>query len=203
MKQVGLDTVLDGKDVFTVFAPTNEAFEKLPADLDSMDSKTLTDLLLFHAVAGKKVYRDDLVCQELLEMANGVDSRTFCDGGERYQKGAGNTDERRPYIAEADIPACNGVVHIVDDVMLPRKIKNCDKEGFSRFPHLGLDNSQRMLLREGVISEIPPKLCPQDREMNNITKNVILVIGDGMVRCFKKVNTSMADLFFHSPVHAV
>lgn len=175
--------MLDGEDVFTVFAPTNEAFEKFPEDLDSINAETLTDILLFHAVAGKEIYREDLVCQDLLEMANGVDSRTICDGPERYQKGAGNPEGRVPYLIESDIQACNGIIHMVDDVMLPRIFKKCDKKGFSRFPNLGLDNSQRLLFREGVISEIPPKLCPQDREMNNITKNVILVIGDGMVRC--------------------
>lgn len=178
--------MLDGNDVFTVFAPTNEAFEKFPEDLDSINAETLTDILLFHAVAGKEVYRKDLVCQGLLEMANGVDSRTVCDGPERYQKGAGNPEGRVPYLIESDIPACNGIIHKVDDVMLPRIFKNCDKKGFSRFPNLGQDNSQRLLYREGVISEIPPKLCPQDREMNNITKNVILVIGDGMVGCLTK-----------------
>jgi hypothetical protein len=53
------------------------------------------------------------------------------------------------------------------------KCKNAD--GFSKFPYGGRDSSERLLLREGVINEIPTSLCGNDG-----AKNVILVIGDGM-----------------------
>lgn len=52
---------------------------------------------------------------------------------------------------------------------------NPDSDGFSKFPNMGKENSERMLLKEGVISSIPRSLCG-----NNNTKNVFLVIGDGM-----------------------
>ena len=51
----------------------------------------------------------------------------------------------------------------------------CDLNGFSRFPDMGKDNSERLLLREGVIDAIPSSLCG-----HNNTKNVILVVGDGL-----------------------
>lgn len=51
----------------------------------------------------------------------------------------------------------------------------CDASGLSRFPYGGHDNSQRLLLREGVTSEVPQSLCG-----NENGKNVILVVGDGM-----------------------
>ena len=51
----------------------------------------------------------------------------------------------------------------------------CDPSGFSKFPYLGRENSERLLLREGVISRIPRSLCG-----NSGAKNVILVVGDGM-----------------------
>jgi hypothetical protein len=57
---------------------------------------------------------------------------------------------------------------------------DCDEDGFSSFPYKGMDSSQRLLLREGLISKIPTKQCPKDRGASG--KNVILVIGDGMVR---------------------
>jgi alkaline phosphatase len=53
--------------------------------------------------------------------------------------------------------------------------KCAGKNGFSRFPFKGLDNSQRLLLREGVVDSIKPSLCG-----NEGNKNVILVVGDGM-----------------------
>jgi hypothetical protein len=52
-------------------------------------------------------------------MTNGEDSRTVCKGDAIYQKGGGNTDDALPQIISADIVACNGVVHVVDNVMLP------------------------------------------------------------------------------------
>jgi hypothetical protein len=60
------------------------------------------------------------------------------------------------------------------------QFRKCNKDGSSDYPYKGMDNSQRLLLREGVISEIPSTQCPKDRE-GAINKNVILVVGDGMV----------------------
>ena len=107
---------------YTVFAPTDEAFGKLPdgtveALLD--DIPTLTNVLLFHAVADKKVYASDLKCTQKVKMANGKDSRTVCRGKKIYQKGAGNPRNAMPEIVTKDIKACNGVVHVVSQVMLP------------------------------------------------------------------------------------
>jgi hypothetical protein len=53
--------------------------------------------------------------------------------------------------------------------------KTCSDTGFSAFPFLGHDTSERLLLREGVIDEIPASLCGNPK-----SKNVILVVGDGM-----------------------
>jgi hypothetical protein len=55
------------------------------------------------------------------------------------------------------------------------KTSTCNADGTTNFPFYGEDNSQRLLHREGVIDDIPSKLCGQDGG-----KNVILVIGDGM-----------------------
>jgi len=118
----GLDGALDGHDTFTVFAPTDEAFGNLPSGtvealLD--DIPALTNILLFHAVAGEEVFASDLHCTEKIEMANGKDSRTVCSGGKIFQKGAGNPRSNMPEIIATDIEACNGVVHVVSEVMLP------------------------------------------------------------------------------------
>lgn len=56
--------------------------------------------------------------------------------------------------------------------------RTCDPDGMSRFPFQGKDNSERLLLREGVIDAIPSSLCG-----HNNTKNVILVVGDGKFGC--------------------
>ena len=110
------------QDTWTVFVPTDDAFEALGRDnLDSMvfgnDTVPLTDLLLFHIVPGVALTSDLLPCQageNLLEMANGYDSRTKCEGGiPTVQKGSLNSKADSPRIIEADIAACNGVVSTV------------------------------------------------------------------------------------------
>lgn len=51
----------------------------------------------------------------------------------------------------------------------------CDPSGLSKFPYLGRENSERLLLKEGAITRIPKSLCG-----NSGAKSVILVVGDGM-----------------------
>jgi uncharacterized surface protein with fasciclin (FAS1) repeats len=122
VKAANLDDVLGGKDTFTVFAPTDQAFGDLPhGTLEALlnDKKALTDILLFHAVAGKKVYSKDLECTHTIEMANGKESRTVCRGKGVFQKGAGNPRKNMPRITSTDIEACNGLIHVINGVMLP------------------------------------------------------------------------------------
>jgi len=125
VKAAGLDNALDGTAKFTVFAPNDDAFANLPpgtveALLDDTDA--LTNVLLFHAVAGRKVYSGDLKCQTKIEMANGKDSRTVCQGNGVFQKGAGNPRQDMPRIISTDIEACNGLIHVVNGVMLPPQV---------------------------------------------------------------------------------
>jgi uncharacterized surface protein with fasciclin (FAS1) repeats len=120
VKAAGLaDELSAGK--FTVFAPTDAAFAALPAGtLDALldDTAALTNVLLFHAVSNKVVLASNLTCQALTKMANGKNSRTVCPNRTKFQKGAGNSREKMPKITSA-VPACNGIVHIVNQVMLP------------------------------------------------------------------------------------
>merc|ERR1712232_1266917 len=100
-------------------APTNEAFDNLPpGTVDALleDIPALSSILLFHAIPGK-VYSTDLVCTGVTTMVNGLDSRTVCEGGAIFQKGAGNKDCTMPEIFMTDIKACNGVIHVVSKVM--------------------------------------------------------------------------------------
>ncbi len=116
--EYGLTEALSGGN-WTVFAPTNAAFEAIASVLPSLGDETVKDILLFHTISDKVVTSSDLVCTGLQHMTNGRDSRTVCRGDSIYQRGAGNDPEMLPLIITADLPACNGVVHTVDNVMLP------------------------------------------------------------------------------------
>ncbi len=105
------DTLRTG--TWTIFAPTNEAFDNAPRLEDDIDY-----ILLGHVVSGVAIPAEDLACSELTEMANGKDTRTVCKDEGVFQKGRGNSDEERPKIIDSDIQACNGIVHVVDQVIL-------------------------------------------------------------------------------------
>ena len=100
--------------LWTIFAPTNDAFNSAPPLKDD-----ITFILTEHVIANAMITAEDLVCTEKTEMANGKKTRTVCKNGVTYQKGSGNSDEVRPEIIETNIEACNGIIHVVDQVILP------------------------------------------------------------------------------------
>ena len=109
---------------WTFFAPNDDAFASFDEDvLDGLSDNRLKKILLFHAVEGEEIYAGDLSCQQsddsnLIEMANEKDTRVKCKNGIPYGiKGAGN--EVPVEFTEVDIKACNGVIHVVDGVLLP------------------------------------------------------------------------------------
>lgn len=117
-----LDDTL-GNTTYTVFAPNNAAFEVLtPEFLEGLLSSVslLEKVLLYHLVADDVILASELVCNGALGMAfEGRTTRTECNGTTpEIQKGNGNQEENLPRFVVVDIPASNGVIHIVDNVLL-------------------------------------------------------------------------------------
>jgi uncharacterized surface protein with fasciclin (FAS1) repeats len=109
-----LDGVLTGDGPFTVFAPTDDAFGKLPeGTLDSLlaDIPALKDILLYHVVSGK-VMATDVVDLESAETLQGSAFSISSMGGKVM------VDESEVIIT--DIVGSNGVIHVVDTVLIPR-----------------------------------------------------------------------------------
>ncbi len=110
LKAAGLVETLKGKGPFTVFAPTDEAFAKLPAGtveslLKPENREKLTAILTFHVVAGK-VMSTDLLTTTSAKTVNGAAAPI----GLRV----GNAN-----VVKADIAASNGVIHVIDTVLIP------------------------------------------------------------------------------------
>jgi len=129
------EALSDGTGNWTIFAPTDAAFGKFEDVLFDNCTAPLDSILGFHAVDGDVLFSTDLVCSGIVEMSNGDESRTVCHGGKIYQKGQLNSVENMPEIVTADIEACDGVIHVVDDVLLPKphflSLENCDTEEVS------------------------------------------------------------------------
>lgn len=118
IKQAGLAKTLKSKGPFTVFAPTNEAFAKVPKDqLDALlaDKAALANVLTYHVLAGKVPSSALEPTQEVTALDDSPFTITVADGKATITDGQGNLIN----VVKTDIKAKNGVIHVVDSVMLP------------------------------------------------------------------------------------
>ena len=114
VKAAGLVDTLSGKGPFTVFAPTDEAFAKLPAGtvetlLKPENKEKLVAILTYHVLAGK-VMAADVKTMEA-KTVNGKEASIKVDGG-KVTGGAAN-------VIKTDIAPSNGVIHSIDTVLIP------------------------------------------------------------------------------------
>ena len=108
----GLVDTLKGKGPFTVFAPTDAAFAKIPkADLDALikDKAKLTAFLTYHVVPGKVMAAD--VKAGKVKTVQGSELTVSTSGGVMVDKAK---------VTATDIVADNGVIHVIDTVIMPK-----------------------------------------------------------------------------------
>jgi uncharacterized surface protein with fasciclin (FAS1) repeats len=118
----GLVETLKGEGPFTVFAPTDAAFAKLPdGALDGLlkDKKALTGVLTYHVVPGKVMASQvaGMDGQKVTTVQGGTFTVNVKDGKVSLTDGAGNTVN----VVKTDVTASNGVIHVIDGVLLPSK----------------------------------------------------------------------------------
>ena len=129
VKAAGLVETLQGKGPFTVFAPTNAAFDKLPAGMvDALlkpeNKAMLTNVLTYHVVAGKY---DSKKLMQAIKKGGGQAALKTVSGGTLIARmngmnGISLTDEKggTSNVTVADVNQSNGVIHVVDTVLMPR-----------------------------------------------------------------------------------
>ena len=114
VKAAGLVETLKGEGPFTVFAPTDAAFAKVPTDtLNALlaDKAALANVLTYHVVAGK-VMAADVVKLTSAVTVQGQSVSIEVKDGKVYVDGA--------QVVATDIKASNGVIHVIDAVILPK-----------------------------------------------------------------------------------
>ena len=112
VQAAGLVDTLKGDGPFTVFAPTDEAFAALPAGtVEGLleDPEALAAILTYHVVPGK-VMSGDLTNNMMAPTANGADVTIMTEGGVMVNDAN---------VVVADVEASNGVIHVIDKVILP------------------------------------------------------------------------------------
>ena len=113
VQAAGLVETLKGAGPFTVFAPTDEAFAKVPADtLNALlaDKAKLTAVLTYHVVAGKVLAAD---------VANLKSAKTV-QGGEITIDTTSGVKVDNANVTKTDIVCDNGVIHVIDSVIMPK-----------------------------------------------------------------------------------
>ena len=115
-KAADLVETLKGKGPFTVFAPTDEAFAKLPKEtLESLlkpeNKKKLAAILTYHVVSGKVMAKDVVKLSEA-KTVQGSSVKIAVKDGKVMVDGA--------TVAKADIECTNGVIHVIDTVIIPK-----------------------------------------------------------------------------------
>lgn len=127
VKAAGLVDTLKSAGPFTVFAPVNSAFDKLPAGTVEMVLKpenkaTLVKILTYHVVAGKM---DSKAIAKAIKKGKGKAVFTTVSGGKLWASMEGRnlilTDEKggRSMVTIADVKQSNGVIHVVDTMLMP------------------------------------------------------------------------------------
>lgn len=113
LNAAGLVDTLKGKGPFTVLAPTDKAFAKIPkADLEALlkDKAKLTAVLTYHVVPGKIMAKDVKVGQfKSLQGSNLIVATNY-----------GTVTVNNAKVIKTDIEASNGVIHVIDSVILPK-----------------------------------------------------------------------------------
>jgi uncharacterized surface protein with fasciclin (FAS1) repeats len=112
LQAAGLVDTLKGPGPFTVFAPTDEAFAKVPkADLDALlkDKAKLTAVLTYHVLPGKVMAAD--VKAGAAKTVNGQSLTIATAGGVKVDNAK---------VTATDIVASNGVIHVIDSVVMPK-----------------------------------------------------------------------------------
>lgn len=128
LKAADLVGALKGEGPFTVFAPVNSGFAKIDSNalnslLEPANKETLAGILTYHVVAGKLAAKDVVAALEagkgkveLTTLNGAILTVVKTDDGIFLKDGNGNMSK----IAKTDVMASNGVIHIIEDVVMPK-----------------------------------------------------------------------------------
>lgn len=126
LNQTGIENILSS-GLYTIFAPTNEALQNATARLngtvDFSDTKIVTDIVLQHIVQGSAIFARDIVCNSIVEMANGAKIDFLCPSADVINIAGPVYDPLSDpllSITETDMVGCHVIIHMIDGVILPK-----------------------------------------------------------------------------------
>ncbi|MEM9832007.1 MAG: choice-of-anchor I family protein [Bacteroidota bacterium] len=175
---------LSSSGPFTVFAPTNAAFEKLITalgihDITDLDKQLLTDVLLYHVVAGKVLSTD---------LSDGLMAETLLGAPVEFAVN-GTVMVNDATVGPADILASNGVIHVIDEVLLPQSM-------ITQFVLVDAETDQDiMMLEDGAelkLADLPTTKLNVRADGAGLVSSVVFKLND---RAFQTQNAAPFALF--------
>ena len=164
LERTGLDATLMSNGTFTVFAPTNAAFNSLGVDLNTLSDQQLSDILLYH-VLGATVNSSDIASGQTYVSTASQSGPDNAQLTMLIENNGGVSINGNSNVVAADVTADNGVIHIVDAVLLPLDIVG----------HAAANSNFSQLV--GALSSAPGDL-------------VSVLSGDGPFTVFAPVNSA-------------
>ena len=201
LTQANLVATLSGEDNYTVFAPTDEAFADAGIDLSTFTTdeeiSALADILLYHVVPGKIMSSDLSVGMTNVTAANG-DSLIVQVTDSGVMVGA-----EMAMVTLADVPASNGVIHVIDKVLMPpadEVVTSCDVT-------IGISSDGYAFSPASVTIQVNQTVCWQwtDAEMAHNVKEVdgmksTTYVTDGITSGAPGVNVDFSHTFTEDTV---
>ena len=201
LTQANLVATLSGEDNYTVFAPTDEAFADAGIDLSTFTTdeeiSALADILLYHVVPGKIMSSDLSVGMTNVTAANG-DSLMVQVTDSGVMVGA-----EMAMVTLADVPASNGVIHVIDKVLMPpadEVVTSCDVT-------IGISSDGYAFSPASVTIQVNQTVCWQwnDAEMAHNVKEVdgmksTTYVTDGITSGAPGVNVDFSHTFTEDTV---
>ncbi|MDX1479662.1 MAG: fasciclin domain-containing protein, partial [Saprospiraceae bacterium] len=123
LQRTGLDNTLAGLSDATVFAPTNTAFNALGVDLDALTDEALSEILLYHVIAGATIRSGEIADGQTYVNSAATTGPDDTALSMLIEKDAGGVSINGTInVVAADIIGSNGVIHVVDAVIMPLDI---------------------------------------------------------------------------------
>jgi uncharacterized surface protein with fasciclin (FAS1) repeats len=113
LREAGLYDILSSEGPYTIFAPTDEAFSKLPnGTIENLlkDKEKLTDILTYHVIANRVFSKD----------VNNLHKADTINGKQVKINAGSNVKIDNAKIIKSDIKCTNGIIHIIDEVLFPK-----------------------------------------------------------------------------------
>ncbi len=168
LQRVDLVSTLQGDGPFTVFAPTNQAFDDLGVDLATISDADLTNILLYHVLGGE-VRSTDLADGQTYASTASTASPSGSGLSVLIEKGSGVSLNGSANVTTADVIADNGVIHVIDSVITPLDVVG----------HAAANNNFTSLV--SALGSAPGDL-------------VSVLSGDGPFTVFAPVNSAFDDI---------